>query len=482
MSPARSRSNSGLSAFLYSGVGDLASVADAMRQSPMSTLRSVSSMQFSDIYKSISLSKSVRSLASSLQTSLADDKDEGFYADEYETGRVDFVAELPGELVVQIFSLLPPTAIAACSRVSRAWKAVCDSNEVWRLQFAARPQWHTLSREQIPLSVPWREMYRTRHQLEARWQHGRVRAKTLNGHDDSVYCLHFDGQKIVTGSRDHSVKVWSYATGELLRTLDLASDNPPTSPDGEVIGHAGSVLSLQFDEDIMVTGSSDASCIVWDVRTFRPLRRIVRHQAGVLDIALDAKNIVSCSKDGVLSVWDRTNDYAERLRLEGHQGPVNAIDIRGRYIASAGGDCIVKLWDIETGECLRDFRGHSRGLACVQITEDCRMIASGGNDNMIRVWDLQTGRCLRVLNEHTSLVRSLHIHGSRLVSGSYDMTVKVWDLDTFKLTLDLTGWHGSWVFAAKADCRRIVSTSFGSKLVVLDFAHGLDSRYLKYLN
>jgi WD40 repeat protein len=50
------------------------------------------------------------------------------------------------------------------------------------------------------------------------------------------------------------------------------------------------------------------------------------------------------------------------------------------------------MWDIETGQCLRELDGHTRGLACVQY--DGQKIVSGSNDKRIKVWDAKSGQCV----------------------------------------------------------------------------------------
>jgi len=50
----------------------------------------------------------------------------------------------------------------------------------------------------------------------------------------------------------------------------------------------------------------------------------------------------------------------------------------------------------------------------------------------MRVWDLETGGCLRMLEGHTDTITSLSItpDGSRLISGSADGSTREWDLET----------------------------------------------------
>lgn len=239
--------------------------------------------------------------------------------------------------------------------------------------------------------------------------------------------------------------------------------------------HKASILCLQYDEEILVTGSSDSTCIVYKVKSgYRPVRRLRHHTAAVLDLVFDEKHIVTCSKDVSICVWDREAGTLLR-RLKGHSGPVNAVQMRGNTIVSCSGDFRVKLWNIDTGKNIREFAGHTKGLACSQFSEDGRYIASAGNDKVIRIWDANTGECLREMKAHDGLVRTLHIDSvsGRLVSGSYDTDIKVFDMETGAQLLDFPKWHASWVLSAKSDYRRVVSTGQDPKILILDFGAGV---------
>ena len=56
----------------------------------------------------------------------------------------------------------------------------------------------------------------------------------------------------------------------------------------------------------------------------------------------------------------------------------------------------------------------------------CRVV-SGSRDATLRVWDVETGECLHVLVGHVAAVRCVQYDGRLVVSGAYDYTVKVWD-------------------------------------------------------
>lgn len=59
-----------------------------------------------------------------------------------------------------------------------------------------------------------------------------------------VYCLQYDDDKIISGLRDNTIKVWRRSDLKCSKTL---------------VGHTGSVLCLQYDERIIASGSSDST-------------------------------------------------------------------------------------------------------------------------------------------------------------------------------------------------------------------------------
>ena len=66
----------------------------------------------------------------------------------------------------------------------------------------------------------------------------------------------------------------------------------------------------------------------------------------------------------------------------------------------------------------------------VCFSPDGRMVASGssGSRSTVRLWDAQTGACVRTLEGHGNLVDSVCFSpdGRTLASGSEDMTARVW--------------------------------------------------------
>jgi len=432
---------------------------------------------------------------------------------DIKTKRLDPMANLPAELNAIIFSYLDAQSLRACKGVSRPFRTLATDPLVWRGEYLSNFQKETyvtpapiqiggagIGRPDIKLQN-WELMHKAREQINANWDVGRGRAIYMSGHTDSVYCVQFDEHKIITGSRDRTIRVWDLNTNRCikviggptvrpvpgprtLRTVDYPSfHHAEASVNGTPYGHhiyhvpsdfhSASILCLQYDDEILVTGSSDNDLIVWDIKTYEPIQRLKHHQGGVLDVAFDSKHIVSCSKDCTIVVWDRKTLKPLR-NLTGHNGPVNAVQLRGNLLVSASGDGVARLWDLTKMECVREFPAKERGLAAVEFSDDAKYVLAGGNDHVTYKFEVATGKEVLQYSGHTQLVRSLFLdtQNKRVVSGSYDLDLRVYDYESGKLITVFPEWTTSWMLAAKCDYRRIVSTSQDGRILMIDF--GLD--------
>ena len=124
-------------------------------------------------------------------------------------------------------------------------------------------------------------------------------------------------------------------------------------------------------------------------------------------------------------------------------------------IASGSSDKTLRLWDAQTGDCLRTLEGHTNWIWSVAFSPQGHLLASGSADKTVKLWDVHDGRCLKTLVGHANVVRSLAFNpqGNTLASVSEDETIKLWDVktgDCFKTLrgdrpyegMDITGARG----------------------------------------
>ena len=174
------------------------------------------------------------------------------------------------------------------------------------------------------------------------------------------------------------------------------------------------------------------------------LRTLEGHGNVVTSVSVtpDGRRAVSGSGDKTLRVWDLESGQCLRT-LEGHSDSVESVSVTpdGRRAVSGSGDTTLRVWDLESGQCLRTLEGHSDWVWSVSVTPDGRRAVSGSGDTMLRVWDLESGACLRTLEGHRDSVQSVSVtpDGRRAVSGSEDKTLRVWDLESGQCERTLRG-------------------------------------------
>jgi WD40 repeat protein len=303
---------------------------------------------------------------------------------------------------------------------------------------------------------------------------------TLAGHEDWVtaVALHPDGIRAMSGCRDGTLKLWNLDTRECLRTIQ---------------GHSEAVIVASFlpGKHNLASGSSDKTIKIWDIKSGVCLRTInlgttdghAERTAGgitthnnVTAIAVhpDGNRAVSASDDKTLKVWDIETGKCLRT-LDGHKNAVHAVAFYpdGRRVVSGSWDRTLKVWDPDTGVCVRTLVGHNTNFVeVIAVDANGWRAVSGTPYNQIMIWELRSGECLGTLQGHGGPLKALAIHpdGRCAISGSSDKTLKLWNLDTDESRPLQKEPKGP--LALDSTCRRAVSGNRDGTLEVWELDSG----------
>ena len=327
------------------------------------------------------------------------------------------------------------------------------------------------------------------------------------GHQNWItsVCFSPDGTLIASGSFDNSVKLWNSQTGEVVNTLYGHTDRVSAvtfSPDGQLLasssydctvrlwntsqgqcikvlpGHRNRIWAVGFgaSRQQLVSGADDHAIKLWDANSGECTKTFqgYTNAALILRLSSNQHTIASGHEDQTVKLWDFRSGECFRT-LRGHRSRVWAIafaapndtDANGSHnhhlLASGSADRTIKLWNWQTGECLKTLQGHKSWIWSVSFSPDGQWLASGSYDKTAKVWQMSTGECVRTLTDHPSSVAYVTFSpdGNWLATSSYDQTVKLWCCPTWECCTTLQGHAGSVgcsVFSS--DSQQLFSSSY----------------------
>lgn len=140
------------------------------------------------------------------------------------------------------------------------------------------------------------------------------------------------------------------------------------------------------------------------------------------------------TEDGIVRLWDYDSKQLVR-QFSGHRSRVwtLAFHPQGHWIASGGHDGTVKLWAVEADPCVTTLASLGDVMA-IQFSPEGQWLAVSC-DCRIQVWHTSTWQCRYTFTDHTDIVASLAFAPTApylLVSASRDETIRYWDLESGK--------------------------------------------------
>ena len=197
-----------------------------------------------------------------------------------------------------------------------------------------------------------------------------------------------------------------------------------------LLGHTNYVFSVCTDGQRIISGSNDGTICIWSCNTRQLIGEPIKVGKFVIAVALSNNGRIAVGVDQDVCVFDiETRQQIAQMKDHGSWVWTVAISPDGSRIASGIGDKTIRIWDVQTSKQTHKLDGHGGHVRCVAFSPDGHWIASGSNDKTVCVWNSQTGQIVGLpLKGHTHYIRGISFSPDslQLISGGTDRTIHVW--------------------------------------------------------
>jgi len=176
-------------------------------------------------------------------------------------------------------------------------------------------------------------------------------------------------------------------------------------------------------------------------------------------LCINAKKIklhlINCLILFSLSVFSQT----PQLTLQtGHADEILALAFSpdGKYLASAGKDNVIIIWDYMLAKEIRRLKGHSGQVNCLKFLNTTEII-SAGSDGRIIIWNLYDGKISRQINCYGEIKTiDISVDNTLLASAGTYSPLTIWNLKDTAFNI---------IVAKSGICSNITFNKSGNELI-----------------
>ncbi|KAJ6501933.1 WD40 repeat-like protein [Mycena sanguinolenta] len=375
----------------------------------------------------------------------------------------DVVGSLPAEVSLQIFSYLPAQTLLTCALVSRRWRALADDQAIWKKLCAAQ-------------GWAWKQPSRT-HSFDT--------PRSQTWHDDEGMGDSDEEDNIETAKAE-----WTQMQAELDSSFTSMSLTSRTS-----------VLPTVSSRSKSRTRHNSAPPVLSDSTFLRPdYKRLYqthtrlrnRFRAGTPHLsaiqtrggpsnahtttiyclqlytypATGVQVLFTGSRDRTVREWNLTTGLVERVIAGVHTSSILSICVHDGFVASAGSDRRVAVWDLAQNALVKIIADHHDSVLCVRL--DGKRLVSCSKDRTVRTYSFPDLTPQFVLGAHRAAVNAVSLSDTLIVSGSGDRSVRLWDAATGKLLRTFENHHTRGIASIDFMAPYVVSGSSDKHLRLFD--------------
>lgn len=193
--------------------------------------------------------------------------------------------------------------------------------------------------------------------------------------------FHHGGKLLASGTQSGKINLWDAEQGALAGSIDTKGNfamSVAFSPDGKLVaagGHDGTVSILDVDQRKVITQLEGHSL---------PVRSLAFTPSGLL---------LSGSDDMTINIHDIEHGFQLKNQLTGHTSWVLSVAVspaNHQIFATGGSDKKLKVWDVNSTQCLNTNESHTDQVWQVAFNSDGTQMASVGDDARLQVMEMSS--------------------------------------------------------------------------------------------
>ena len=240
-----------------------------------------------------------------------------------------------------------------------------------------------------------------------------------------------------------------------------SDDDCKVLPDSSLMGATGT--SMEASGTVLLgKRGPNAQAISWPHAMFMDKEA---EGGSVTDMALSPKEngrfVATGCEDCIVRIWDTQTGTA--VKLSKHEDTVWAVAFNhdGTKLVSGGADNKAILWDVDREEAIAELGGHKGDVWVLAYSPDGSRIATGAVDGKVKLWDGDSAAELATLSDHDSIIMYVSFSpDSKRLATCADNKVFVYDAEKGGLVSKLDGHKGLvWDIHFSPDSSRIVSAA-----------------------
>ncbi|XP_063054727.1 sterol regulatory element-binding protein cleavage-activating protein isoform X2 [Engraulis encrasicolus] len=157
-------------------------------------------------------------------------------------------------------------------------------------------------------------------------------------HQKPITVLKAAAGRVVTGSQDHTVRVYRLEDSCCLFTLQ---------------GHSGGITSIYIDQTmVLASGGQDGAICLWDVLTGSRVSHVYGHRGDVTSLVCTTSCVISSGLDDLICIWDRSTGI-KLYSIQQEVGCGASLGVISESLLVTGGQGCVSFWDLNFGDLLQ---------------------------------------------------------------------------------------------------------------------------------